>query len=328
MNRSVNFSAEVLRLDAAQEVERIETAIHQTVRKVLRRRGAVVGVSGGIDSALSLTLASRTLGSSRVTAVLMPDRESHPSSAELARQVADQCGVSVVVEDLTPALEALGCYRRRDDAVRTVMPNYDPVVDRIKLILPSGLDAGARLNVYSLVLMQPGKEPISRLAPPSAYLEIVAAMNMKQRVRMLTLYYYAERNHWAVIGTANKNEHEQGFFVKYGDGGVDLQPISHLYKTQVYQLAEHLGVPQQIIERKPTTDTYSAESTQEEFYFRLPFRLMDLIWYAYDHGVSAATAANTVGLSVEQVEFMYRDLKRKAQTTDYLRLPPIVIPLQ
>jgi NAD+ synthase len=99
------------------------------------------------------------------------------------------------------------------------------------------------------------------------YLQIVAASNLKQRTRMSTLYYHAEMRNYAVIGTANKNEHDQGFFVKYGDGGVDIQPIAHLFKTQVYQLARYLGVPEEIQQRPPTTDTYSASCTQEEFSF-------------------------------------------------------------
>lgn len=118
------------------------------------------------------------------------------------------------------------------------------------------------LNVFHLTIVAPdGDEKIKRLSIKE-YFQIVAASNFKQRSRMVMLYYHAELRNFAVIGTGNKNEHEQGFFVKYGDGGVDIQPIAHLYKTQVYQLARYLEVPKEIQERTPTTDTYSATSTQ------------------------------------------------------------------
>ncbi|KKM20882.1 hypothetical protein LCGC14_1640950, partial [marine sediment metagenome] len=155
------------------------------------------------------------------------------------------------------------------------------------------------------------------------YLQIVASSNFKQRSRMSMLYYYAETLHYAVIGTPNKNEQEQGFFVKYGDGGADVMPIGNLYKTQVYQLAEYLEVPKSIIERTPTTDTYSAEQTQEEFFYQLPFDLMDRYWYGYENGYSADEVAIVMGETKERIEALYNNFKRKIKTTEYLRMAPV-----
>ena len=125
---------------------------------------------------------------------------------------------------------------------------------------------------------------------------------------MSMLYYHAEALHYAVIGTPNKHEQEQGFFVKYGDGAGDVMPIGNLYKTQVYQLAEYLGVPKEIIDRTPTTDTYSAEQTQEEFFYQLPFTLMDRFWYGFENGYPAEEVADVMGETTKS------GLKRYSET--------------
>jgi NAD+ synthase len=140
---------------------------------------------------------------------------------------------------------------------------------------------------------------------------------------MSMLYYHAERLHYAVIGTPNKHEVDQGFFVKYGDGGADVMPIGHLYKSQVYQLAEYLGVPNEIIERTPTTDTYTAEQTQEEFFYQLPFHEMDILWYAYENGYPANEVGKEMNKTTEEIERIFNNFDRKNKTTEYLRRSPI-----
>lgn len=157
------------------------------------------------------------------------------------------------------------------------------------------------------------------------YLQIVAATNFKQRTRMSMLYYHAERLNYAVMGTGNKNEHDEGFFVKWGDGGADVKPIAHLFKSQVFQLAEYLGVPKEICERIPTTDTYTAECTQEEFFFRLPYQILDTVWYAMENGYSVEEVAREMDLSAEQVKRVWDDITRKIKATEYLRMHPLEI---
>jgi len=282
----------------------------------------VVGISGGIDSSVVLALCARAFGPQRVVGVLLPEKESDPDSVVLAEKVAARYGVPTVTEDITAALEGLGCYQRRDEAIALVFPEYAPGW-KAKIVLPGDLLEQETLNVFSLTVISPDGREFSKRLPLREYYQIVAASNFKQRTRMAMLYYHAELRNYAVVGTANKNEHALGFFVKHGDGGVDVSPIVHLFKTQVYQLARYLGVPEEIQRRVPTTDTYSAGSTQEEFFFRVPFDILDVVWSGYECGASNAEMAAALGLSPEQVERVIADVVRKQRTTAYLRMPPV-----
>lgn len=317
----MTFNLDVLKIDAEAEANRLINGIRETIGTTLRRRGGVIGISGGIDSSVVLSLTVRALGANRVTALLLPDKDSDTESEPLARKLAEQLGVEPIQVDITPALTGFGAYDKRDEAIKRVFPEYDASTGyKAKLTLPQD---NKRLNVFYLVIVTPdGEEKQQRLSVPD-YLQIVAATNFKQRTRMSTLYYHAELRNYAVVGTANKNEHGQGFFVKYGDGGTDLQPILHLYKTQVYQLAEYLDVPAEIRQRTPTSDTYSAHQTQEEFFFRLPFDKMDLLWYAQEHNIPAEEVADVMDIPEETVSNIFADLARREMTTDYLRMLPI-----
>ena len=322
----MRFHKNILYIDPKVEIDRMVDFLHQEVRGVMRRYGAVVGISGGIDSSTVLALCVEAFGPERVTALMMPDKDSDRESEPLARNLANHFGVEPILEDITPALEGYNCYNRRDEAIKRVYPNYDPVAGyKSKIVLPQNLLDKDTLNVFYLTVVKPdGTEETQRL-PVREYMQIVAASNLKQRTRMSTLYYHAERQNFAVIGTANKNEHAQGFFVKYGDGGVDVQLIAHLYKTQVYQIAAYLGVPEEIQKRPPTTDTYSAHCTQEEFFFRLPFQTMDLLWYAQENNYPLDEVAEAMDLSEIQIQRAFDDFTRKKRTTDYLRSIPTMV---
>jgi NAD+ synthase len=324
----MRFHKDILRIDASAEADRLSTWLRESVRTTLRRRGAVVGISGGVDSAVVLALCVRAFGPGQVTALMLPDRDSSSESERLARALAATFGIEPILENITGALEGFGCYGRRDQAIRQVVPEYNPDAGyRAKIVLPPDLLNGEALNVFSVTVVRPDGSEITRPLPAPEYLQIVAASNFKQRARMSVLYYHAERRHSAVIGTANRNERQQGFFVKHGDSGVDCDPIAHLYKTQIYQLAEHLGVPEEIRRRTPTSDTYSAPCSQEEFFFRLPFATMDLLWYARENQFSADEVAAVLGLTSAQVNRAFNDFVRKQQTTDSLRQPPLLAPL-
>jgi NAD+ synthase len=318
----MRFSKESLTLDPARETERIVAFLQKTVRQNMRR-GAVVGISGGIDSAVVLALAVRAFAAERVVAVMMPDKDSDPISETYARELAAKFDVEPLLEDITAALQGFDCYHRRDDAIRRVFPEFDAAKGyKAKIVLPQDLLEANTLNVFSVTIIRPNGQQETKPLPSREMLQIVAASNLKQRSRMSTLYYHAEARQYAVIGTANKNEHDQGFFVKYGDGGVDVQAIAHLFKTQVYQLARHLGVPESIQKRTPTTDTYSAPCDQQEFFYRLPFDTLDLLWYAKEHQVPKDEAARVMGLNEVQVGRAFDDIDRKIRTTDFLRLLP------
>ncbi len=320
----LNFYSDALRLDAERETDRIVEFLTETVHHTFHRQGAVVGISGGVDSSVVLALCVKAFGSEGVVGILLPERESSPESAELAHQLADHYGVQTVTEDITAVLEGYGCYQRRDEAIRRIFPEYEPGW-KAKIVLPGDLLQQATLNVFKLVVTSPdGKEYSQRLALKE-YNQIVASSNFKQRARTNMLYYHAELRNYSVMGTPNKNEHELGFFVKYGDGGYDIAPIRHLYKTQVYQLAEFLGVPVEIRLRPPTTDTYPGGGTQEEFFFRIPYTILDTIWFGLENGLDKTTIANSLNLKVDQIEFVINDIQRKRKTTTYLRTSPIGI---
>lgn len=309
-------------IDPAREVEKIITRMQGQLRQ-LRRRGAVVGLSGGIDSSVSCALAVRAFGAERVLGLFMPERDSSSVALELGTSLASVLGIRTILEDLGPALEAIGCYTRQLEAIRTVEPNYGEGWS-CKIVLPSLLE-GERLNISRLVVQGPDGNVQSHRLTAAAYSQLVAATNYKQRLRKVTEYYHADRLGYAVIGTPNRLEYDQGFFVKLGDGAADLKPIAHLYKTQVYALARYLGVPEQICSRPPTTDTFSMAQNQEEFYFALPFDKMDLCLHAYNSGVAAADVASAVGLTAEQVTRVYRDIVAKRRATAYLHSPPLLV---
>jgi len=318
----MNFRKDSINIDPAKVFEEITSKLKENATKKLKKRGAVVGISGGIDSSVVLALCAKTFGPERVLGVMMPESDSNPDSLELAQKLSAKFNTKYVVENMTEAVAGFGCYKRRDEAIKNVFPEFNSSY-KAKIILPTNLLEKETLNVFQLTIIAPdGKEKSERI-PLKEYLQIVAASNFKQRSRMCMLYYHAESRNYAVIGTGNKNEHEQGFFVKYGDGGADIKPIAHLFKTQVFQLAEYLDVPEEIRKRVPTTDTYSAEQTQEEFFYRVPFDILDRVWVGWENGVPAEDIASALGLSKENVESIIHDTQRKIRTTEYLIMEPL-----
>jgi NAD+ synthase len=320
MKNKKNYTLDVLKFnDPAKVIDEIAEKIRKNMAETLKRQGGVIGISGGIDSSVTLALATKALGASKIVGIMLPEKDSSEESKRLALKLAEKFGVQTLEEEITGALEGFGCYKRRDEAVARVFPEYNPIDFKMKIgINQSGMTQNLPPMFLLTIVDKEGKNQ-SKLLPVKEYLQIVAASNFKQRSRMSMLYYHAERLHYAVIGTPNKHEVEQGFFVKYGDSGADIMPIAHLYKTQVYQLAEYLGVPKEIIERTPTSDTYSAEQTQQEFFFQLPFHEMDLIWFGYENGYEPAEVGKILEKSEEEIKLIYNNFSRKQKTTEYLR---------
>ena len=322
MNK-IRFTKDVLTLEPEKEVNKITTRIRQLLSKQLKRRGLVVALSGGIDSSVTTALAINAIGPGRVIALLMPEQHSADDTLELSTMVADHFGVEKVHEDISSILKALDFYRRYDKAVQQVIPEYGQGWK--SKIVTSNVIENKGFNLFSIVAQSPVGETIKKRLPLKAYLEIVAATNFKQRTRKMLEYYHADRLNYAVAGTPNRLEYDQGFFVKLGDGAADVKPIAHLYKTQVYQLAEYLDVPAEIRKRPPTTDTYSMPQGQDEFYFSLPYDRMDLCLYGKNHGIATVEVADCIGLTAEQVQSVYDDIDSKRTTTRYLHLPPLLI---
>lgn len=318
----MEFSKHVLDIDAAAVTEQLCQTIRSQVRSQLHKTGAVIGISGGIDSTVASALCARALGPERVVGIMMPEKDSSPLSEKLARELAARFQFEAIKEDISGGLSGLGCYEKRDEAIRSVFPEFDNSWSA-KITTPTSILEKDTFNFFHLTIENKKGEVKTKRMPLQAYLQVVAASNLKQRLRMTTLYYHAEKRNWAVVGTGNKDEHEQGFFVKYGDGGADLKPIAHLFKVQVYQLARYLGVPAGILERTPTTDTYSAEVTQEEFFFGLDFYKMDMLWYAMEQKVPVTKVAEVLQLTEEQVVRGWANIERKVTATGYLKLPPL-----
>lgn len=313
----------LLRIDAEAESSRIADRVLAMLSTQLKRKGVVLGLSGGIDSSVVAALCVRAVGKSRVVGLLMPEMESASDSTALGKTVAESLGIETVLEDITPILESAGCYRRRDEAIHRLVPEYGPGY-KCKIALPSLADA-SRYSIFSLIVESPAGERKKVRLSADAYLGIVASTNFKQRVRKMMEYYHADRLNFAVAGTPNRLEYELGFFVKNGDGSADLKPIAHLYKSQVYQLASYLGIPEEIQRRPPTTDTYSLEQSQEEFYFSMPLAKMDLCLYGKDHGMAPEEIAPLIDSPVEEVVRAYAAIESKRSAAKYLHLPPLLV---
>lgn len=323
-NKVQAFSKNILVIqDVEAEVDRIAVQLKNNIYSILKRKGGIVGISGGIDSSVTLALMVRALGANNVIGIILPEKDSSPESKEFALTLAQKLGIETIEENITEALNGFGCYKRRDSAVTKVFPEYNPNEYKMKIGIIQNKNSQFLPPVFSITIIDAEGNQKSKILPPKEYLQIVAASNFKQRCRMSMLYYHAERLHYAMVGTPNKHEVEQGFFVKNGDGGADIMPIAHLYKSQVYQIAQHLNIPEEIIKRTPTSDTYSAEQTQEEFFFQLPYYEMDLICYAFENKIPETEVSKVLNKPTPEIVRLYNNLERKIKTTEYLRMPPI-----
>jgi NAD+ synthase len=311
----LSFGPSVLEIDCGREIERIAARLREILSRDLSRRGLVVAISGGVDSAVSAALSVRALGAERVFGLLLPERDSSGTSVTLGRTLAEHLGLRYELFDIAPTLEAIGCYRWRDEAIRSVFPDYGADWKN-KIVISGGLEG--RVNHFQLVVQAPTGEMRQARLGLKEYLQIVAATSFKQRIRKTVEYFHADRLNYAVVGTPNRLEFDQGFFVKNGDGSADVKPIAHLYKTQVYALARHMGLPDEICRAQPTTDTYSLAQGQDEFYFALPYGQMDLALWALNHGRPAAELAIVLGITETQAQRVYQDIEAKRRTTRYL----------
>lgn len=317
-----SLSVDVLRFDEAAEIERIAQRLREIVSRQLHRRGLIIAMSSGIDSSVCAALAVRALGADKVFGLILPERDSSPDSARKAELLAKHLGIRYLIQDIAPTLGAIGCYRWRDEAIQRAVPDYRPGWPH-KIVISGGLEG--RINHFRLIV-QPPQQPLRdvRLGL-SEYLQIVAATNFKQRIRKTLEYFHADRLNYGVIGTPNRLEYDQGFFVKNGDGAADVKPIAHLYKTQVYALARHMGLPEEICSARPTTDTYSLAQGQDEFYFALPYEQMDIALWAYNHDVLPAELAVYLGIKESDAEHVYADIRAKRSSTQYLHMAPVLI---
>lgn len=321
MNSTKTLSQAMLELDADQEIQSLCATLRHQVSRIFKKRGVVVALSGGIDSSVVGALCVEAFGEDNVFGLLMPEQDSASNTLDLSRVVAEHLGIEYKTEVITPILESVGCYARRDEAIASVIPEYTPEY-RCKIVRPQ-VNENSMVKVFSVVVESPeGVQSRARLTS-SAYLQIVAATNFKQRVRKMLEYYHADRLNYAVTGTPNRQEFDQGFFVKLGDGSADVKPIAHLYKTQVYQLARHMGIPEEICMRPPTTDTYSMPQDQDEFYFSVSYEKLDVCLYGLNHNLPIEQVARAAHMSEAQVNQVYQEIRSKRRATATMHSPPL-----
>ena len=320
----MSISLSCLEINLEAECQRICEFLRNGIVRTFRKKGAVVAVSGGIDSSTTTALCAQALGSDHVFALIMPEKDSSSESLDYGKMLVTHLGIPYEVRDITPILHSQGCYQYRDDAIKEIIPEYLPTW-RCKIALSDGMIRGSRMNFYSIVVESPEGFQIKKRIPWKNYLQIVAATNMKQRTRKSLEYFHADRLNYAVVGTPNLLEYDQGFFVKLGDGAADLKPIAHLYKTQVYAMARHLGLPEELCQRKPTTDTYSLDQSQEEFFFRVPHQVLDLVLWGYSKGLGSKELSAMASVPEEVVQFLLTDIEQKRQTTAPLHLQPLTL---
>lgn len=288
-----------------------------------KKKGAVLGVSGGIDSAVALTLCVQELGKENVYGILLPEKESAPSSKVLGAEICESLGVEYEEVPISPILKSLNIYKKKDDLIKRVCPEYNPRIHKTSLVLPDFLEQGL-LNVPYIRLMK-GDETVGKYRlKANDYLELIGLQGVKQRSRMMVQYMYAEQMNYVVCGTTNKTELVLGQFVKYGDGGVDLEPLADCYKTQIYALGRHLKVNEEIMKRPPSADTWSHYTTDQEFYWRMPINIMDQLLYSFEHKLPCSVIEKNTGLPRDKIEKTRRHLERIKSTTEYIRATPPV----
>lgn len=318
----MHLHADIFNLDYEAEIMRIGAALRQSLGRDLHKRGLVIAMSGGVDSSVCASLAVRALGPKKVFGLLLPERDSSSNSVTRGKMLAQHLGIDYIQHDIAPILEAIGCYEWRDNAIRVVFPEYS-FGWKNKIVLSGGLDG--KYNRFKLVVQTPVGDIKEARLDLKEYLQIVAATNHKQRIRKTIEYFHADRLNYAVVGTPNRLEYDQGFFVKNGDGSADVKPIAHLYKTQVYALARYMKLPEEICAAVPTTDTYSLSQGQDEFYFGLPYQKMDIALWAYIHAVPTVELGNYLGISDLSAQAVYADIEAKRRAAHYLHHVPVLL---
>jgi len=320
----MGFNLEVLKIDPAAELEKLCAFVVEHVKVVFRRKGVIVGLSGGIDSACMVAIAVEAMGQKNVIGLVLPEEESNPISSEYAIKHAQALGIEYRQIDITPTVDSVFPYSSRDAYIQKLVPEYKPGY-KYNISLPTDLLERASFNFYNLRIQVPGGAIKKKRLSLNEFRTITAFANIKIRARMLHLYAEAEQRSLVVAGTTNRTEFLLGDFCKYGDGGTDIEPFSYLYKDQIYQLAAHLGITPEIVDRQPSPDTFSLPVSDQEFFFRIPFAQLDYLLYAWENDITPSETAQVLNLSEEAVNRAFKDFQAKHKATAHLRVMPYTI---
>jgi len=320
----MSFSKDVLKIDPEFEANQVADFLNASVRGVPKRDGIIVGVSGGIDSAVVASLSVKAVGKERVLGLILPEKESNPISAEYARLIIDKLGIEHKTVELTDAVASFGSYMNRDEVIKSIFPEYNEDY-KFNIYLPQNLLDADSYNFYTLRIDDGKGNQKQKRLNKKQFLAITAAANVKIRSRMIALYYWGEQYNYLVAGTTNKTEFLLGDYCKFGDGGTDVECISYLYKNQIFQLGGYLGVPKEIMNRTPSPDTFSLPVSDQDFYFRLSFDILDPLLYAWEYRADIGEVARSLKLSEDQVKRAFRDFESKFNSTEHIRKPPFGI---
>ncbi|MBW1719692.1 MAG: NAD(+) synthase [Deltaproteobacteria bacterium] len=315
------FNLDVLKIDPSQQLEKLSKFIVEQLNVVFRRKGVIVGLSGGIDSACIAAVAVHAIGKEKVVGLVLPETESNPISSEYAIKHAQALGIEYRKIYITPTVDSIVHYKWRDEFIQKLIPEYKPSC-KYNITLPTDLLERDTFSFYCLQVQMPDGEIKKKRLNLEEFRTITSFANIKIRARMLHLYAEAERRNLLVVGTTNRTEFILGDFCKYGDGGTDIEPLTYLYKNQIYQLADYLEIIPEIINRQPSPDTFSLPVSDQEFFFRISFDKLDYLLYAWEHEVPINNAANVLDISDDAVERAYKDFESKYRATAHLRKVP------
>jgi len=300
------------KLKAGMEIEpeKISLSLENFIREYtekLEREGAILGLSGGVDSAVVAALCMRALGPKKTLALIMPEKDSKKEHTKDALNFARELEIEAKLIDITPYLEELGIYK---------------LFPLDKLLSLGKLKGALVKKAYRFYERKTGKIPFleslsgfkdkeysSYLAKGNAYYRV------KHRLRMILLYLYGEMENRLMVGAANKSEYKIGYFVKHGcDDATDIMPLLNLYKTQVRELARYLNIPARIIEKPPSPDVMPGLTNDEEV-IRISYEKMDLILLALEKNWKVLDIVKVLGIEKDEVIY----IKNLIQKSEHMR---------
>ena len=301
------------------KINEITNFIKNEVFEIYQKKGVAVGLSGGIDSAITAALCTKSIGSEKILGLILPEKESDVNSKNLALQIAEKYNIETKSIDITNILESFGVYENKERIVKEKFPNYNEKC-KYRVVVPPKLENNIGMPFLEIL---DNENTLHKLKISSFdFLNLTAATSIKHRVRMTMLYNYAEKNNFAVVGTTNKTEYLQGYFVKYGDGGSDIEPLVHLYKTQIYEIANFLKLPEKIINQDASPDVWSFKTSDEEFFYAVPYNIVDLILYARERNLSINDISKFSNLSSEKIEKLIQFQNQKQSKSQTMRENP------